>query len=62
MAGAVGGILISRIAGVLLDHFKELGHIETGYYIMFIICGSAYLLAWIIFNILAPRMNRINLE
>jgi MFS transporter, ACS family, aldohexuronate transporter len=62
MAGAVGGILISRIAGVLLDHFKELGHIETGYYIMFIICGSAYILAWIIFNILAPKMKKVNLE
>ncbi len=62
MAGAVGGILISRIAGVLLDHFKELGHIETGYYIMFMICGSAYLVAWIIFNILAPKMKKVNLE
>jgi len=62
MAGAVGGILISRLAGVLLDHFKELGHIETGYYVMFIICGSAYILAWIIFNILAPKMKRVILE
>jgi MFS transporter, ACS family, aldohexuronate transporter len=62
MAGAVGGILISRIAGVLLDHFKGLGHIETGYYIMFVICGSAYILAWIIFNILAPKMKKVNLE
>jgi ACS family hexuronate transporter-like MFS transporter len=61
MAGAVGGILLSRVAGLLLDHFKELGHIETGYYIMFIICGSAYILAWVIFNILAPKMNKVNL-
>lgn len=62
MAGAVGGILISRTAGLLLDHFKELGHIETGYYIMFIICGSAYLIAWIIFNMLAPRMKKVDLD
>jgi ACS family hexuronate transporter-like MFS transporter len=62
MAGALGGILISRTAGMLLDHFKELGHIETGYYIMFIICGSAYILAWSIFNILAPKMKQVNLE
>jgi len=62
MAGALGGILISTIAGGLLDHFKELGHIETGYYIMFLICGSAYILAWIIFNLLAPKMKRDNLE
>jgi ACS family hexuronate transporter-like MFS transporter len=58
MAGAVGGILLSAAAGILLDHYKALGSIETGYYIMFIICGSAYLLAWVIFNILAPKMKR----
>ncbi|MDH7603554.1 MAG: MFS transporter [Melioribacter sp.] len=61
MAGAVGGILLSRLAGVLLDHFKELGTIETGYYIMFIICGTAYLGAWIIFNLLAPQMKKVEL-
>ena len=58
MAGAVGGILLSAAAGLLLDHYKALGTIETGYYIMFIICGSAYVLAWVIFNVLAPKMKR----
>ncbi len=61
MAGAVGGILIARLAGTILDHFKAMGSIETGYYIMFIICGSAYLGAWIIFNLLAPQMKRVEL-
>ncbi len=62
MAGAVGGILIARLAGALFDHFKALGSIETGYYIMFIICGSAYLLAWFInFVILVPRMKPVDL-
>lgn len=61
MAGAIGGILIARLAGYLLDHFKELGTIETGYYIMFLICGSAYLIAWGIFNLLAPKMKRVQL-
>jgi len=61
MAGAVGGILLSRLAGALLDHFKALGTIETGYYIMFIICGTAYLGAWIIFNLLAPQMKKVEL-
>lgn len=58
MAGATGGILIARAAGALLDHFKAQGHIETGYYIMFLICGSAYLLAWVIMHLLAPRLER----
>jgi MFS transporter, ACS family, hexuronate transporter len=61
MAGGIGGILISKTAGVLLDHYKALGSIKTGYYIMFIICGSAYLIAWIIFNALAPKMKRVDI-
>jgi ACS family hexuronate transporter-like MFS transporter len=61
MAGAVGGILIARLAGVLLDHFRKLDHIETGYYVMFLICGLAYITAWIIFNLLAPKMKRVEL-
>jgi ACS family hexuronate transporter-like MFS transporter len=59
MAGAIGGILIARLAGVLLDHFKGLGHIETGYYIMFIISGLAYLTAWTIIHLLAPKMKQV---
>jgi ACS family hexuronate transporter-like MFS transporter len=61
MAGAVGGILIARIAGVLLDHYKALGHIEIGYYIMFFISGFAYLIAWFIMHLLAPKMQKADL-
>lgn len=59
MAGALGGILISWSAGKLFDHYKALGSIEKGYNIMFIICGAAYLLAWLIMHFLAPRLKRI---
>ena len=59
MAGAVGGILIAKLAGALLDYYKALGNINTGYYVMFIVCGSAYLIAWVIFNILAPKMKQV---
>lgn len=61
MAGAVGGILIAKAAGTLLDHFDALGKIETGYYVMFFICGSAYLLAWLVMHFLVPRMQRVRL-
>jgi ACS family hexuronate transporter-like MFS transporter len=61
MAGALGGILIAYTAGHLFDHFKALGNIRTGYYIMFFICGSAYLIAWLVMHFLAPKMRRINL-
>ena len=62
MAGGLGGILIAWLAGKLFDHYKALGNIETGYYIMFFICGSAYLVAWLIMHFLVPRMKRIEVK
>jgi ACS family hexuronate transporter-like MFS transporter len=61
MAGAVGGILIAKLSGVILDHFRPLGKLETGYYIMFIICGCAYLSAWLIMHFLVPKMKRVEI-
>ena len=61
MAGALGGILIAMLAGKLFDYYKALGSIETGYYIMFIICGLAYLIAWLIMHFLVPRLKKIQL-
>jgi MFS transporter, ACS family, hexuronate transporter len=61
MAGAVGSMLIAILAGKLLDHYKALGTIETGYYIMFLISGFAYISAWIVLNILAPGMKKVEL-
>lgn len=61
MAGALGGILIAALAGQLFDHYKALGSIETGYYIMFIICGLAYLIAWLIMHFLVPKLKPIEL-
>lgn len=61
MAGGLGGMLIAKLAGLLFDHYKTLGSIETGYYIMFFICGSAYLLAWLVMHLLAPRMKQVEI-
>jgi ACS family hexuronate transporter-like MFS transporter len=62
MAGAVGGAFISYIAGGIIQHFKDLGHIETGYVVMFSIAGSAYLLAWIIMAVFAPKHKKVELD
>jgi ACS family hexuronate transporter-like MFS transporter len=62
MAGAIGGAFISYIAGGILQHFKDLGHIETGYVVMFAIAGSAYLVAWIIMQVFAPKVKKVTLE
>jgi len=55
MAGGLGGVLITKIGGYLFDHYKALGHIETGYNIMFAFCAVVYLLAWLIMKSLVPK-------
>ncbi|MFC5411242.1 MFS transporter [Larkinella bovis] len=62
MAGGLGGMAISSLAGKLFDHYKALGHIETGYYIMFLICGFGYLLAWLVMHLLVPKYKLIELS
>jgi len=62
MAGALGGVLIARAAGDLLSHFTTLGKIEVGYGILFVICGSAYLVAWVAMHLLTPRFEPVELE
>lgn len=62
MAGAVGGILIARIAGLVLQHFAAIGKTELGYGILFVICGSAYLVAWFIMHALAPSFRPVQLK
>ncbi len=61
MTGTFGAVVVSKLAGYLFDHYKGLGHIETGYYIMFIISGLAYLTAWCVMHLLVPRMQKITL-
>jgi MFS transporter, ACS family, hexuronate transporter len=62
MAGAVGGILIARLAGRIFDHYKALGTIETGYYIMFFICGSAYIIAWLLMRFFSGNLKPVNID
>lgn len=62
MAGALGGILIARAAGKLLAHFTSLGKVELGYGIMFMICGGAYLVAWILMHLLVPKFKQVQLD
>jgi ACS family hexuronate transporter-like MFS transporter len=60
MAGGMGGMAVAKVAGILFDHYKRLGHIETGYYILFLYCGLGYLAAWfLMFKVLVPKMKPI---
>jgi ACS family hexuronate transporter-like MFS transporter len=59
MAGGFGGVLISKLGGALFDYYKTLGHIQTGYTIMFAICAVAYLIAWLVMKALVPKYKPI---
>ena len=58
MAGALGGLGVSYFAGFVLDFYKKAGHVETGYVVMFAIAGCAYLFAWIIMTVFAPKIKK----
>jgi ACS family hexuronate transporter-like MFS transporter len=53
-AGAIGGSLIATVAGFILQ-------LTGNYLILFIICGSAYLVALFIFNLLVPKIETAKL-
>lgn len=62
MFGAVGGILLSAaVQKQLFVHYRSIGQIETAYYIMFAVCGLAYLSAWVIMHFLVPKMKPVTL-
>ncbi|MEY4383043.1 MAG: hypothetical protein RI995_585, partial [Bacteroidota bacterium] len=61
MAGSGGGIVFPMIVGALLDHYKVLGNINDGYNIIFLLCGSAYVLAWVIIYTLVPKLEEAKL-
>lgn len=62
MAGGVGGIVLTwAVQKNMFVYYRELGQIEKAYFIMFLICGAAYLLAWLIMHFLVPKMSKIKL-
>jgi ACS family hexuronate transporter-like MFS transporter len=56
MAGSLGGMAFPLFAGVLLDRMGT-----SGYAVLFAICGSAYLVAFLLNHLLAPRFEPIKL-
>jgi len=60
MAGGMGGVIVNKVGGSLFDYYKALGHIETGYTIMFSFCAVAYLFAWLIMKRLTPQYKYID--
>lgn len=60
MAGGMGGVIMSKLGGFLFDKYEALGTIETGYTIMFTICGLSYVFAWFVMKTLVPKMKLVN--
>lgn len=61
LTGTLGAVIIAKSAGYLFDYYKGLGHIQTGYFIMFVISGSAYLCAWFVMRLLVPEIKKADL-
>jgi len=59
MAGGLGGVLVSKIGGWLFDYYGSQGRIQVGYTVMFAICATAYLVAWIVMKVLVPKYKLI---
>jgi len=57
MAGSIGGIIFPWFCGRLLDRYHALGNVTAGYAILFAICASAYLIAFVIHHLLAPKFE-----
>ncbi|MEO9022946.1 MAG: MFS transporter [Ginsengibacter sp.] len=61
MAGAVGSVLFPLFIGYILEFYKKSNNILAGYNIIFLICGSSFLLAWFIMHFLVPKMEKVHL-
>jgi ACS family hexuronate transporter-like MFS transporter len=60
MAGGLGGILLSALVQKrMFVYYESINQIQTAYYIMFFICGGAYLLGWLIMHLLVPKMKMV---
>jgi len=59
LAGSAGGFCFPIVTGRLLDHFDHLGQPNTGYGILFGICGGAYVVAFVFHHLLAPRFDQV---
>jgi ACS family hexuronate transporter-like MFS transporter len=58
--GGLGGIMLSAfVQKRMFVYYESIGQIQTAYYIMFFICGAAYLIGWLIMHLLVPKMKRV---
>jgi ACS family hexuronate transporter-like MFS transporter len=61
MAGAIGSVLFPIFIGFILDFYKNAGNITTGYNLIFLICGTSFLVGWVFIHFLTPKMTKAKL-
>ncbi len=59
MAGQIGSVLFTSAVGFTLHHYKQMGDAAGGYDVIFIVCGCAYLVAFILFSLIIPKIGMI---
>ena len=62
MAGSGLGIAFPILAGRLLDAFTKKGNVSGGYALLFSICAGAYIVAFILQHLLAPKFDQVQLK
>lgn len=62
MAGSTGAFFFPIVTGQLLDHFHRVNRVTEGYSILFGICSCAYVLAFAINHLLAPRFEPFKMD
>ncbi len=58
MAGALGGIVFAKVVGSLLDMYKSNHNLEGGYNLLFVVCGLAYIISFLIIQLLSPNRKK----
>lgn len=59
MAGQIGSVLFQTAVGLTLSWFAAQGNASHGYDIIFMVCGSAYLAAFVIFSLIVPNIKMV---
>lgn len=60
MFGSLGGILLSLLVQKnMFVYYRSIDKIEVAYYIMFFICGFAYLAGWVVMNALIGKRREM---
>jgi ACS family hexuronate transporter-like MFS transporter len=62
LAGSLSSAIFPWVTGLVLDYFKAQNDINRGYTLLFVFCGLAYIVAFILHHLLAPSLAQLPLR